>query len=230
VVTIRRRTPGQRRTREQNAEAKYQALLHAAAEVVGEQGYLDATISRITTKANVAQGTFYSYFENRQDLFDQLLPKMGGQMLDFITMRTRGVQDTTERERKGFLAFFDFIVQNPSFLRVLNEAEQIAPKGHRGHFSLIVHNYLAGLERDWERGEYPGYQRRELEVVVYILIAARSYLALRYAIENGEIKPIPSWVTDAYMKFITYGLRGAPAAERSQPAAKSRQRTDVSVT
>jgi AcrR family transcriptional regulator len=225
---MRRRTPAQRRTREQNAQAKHQALLHAAAEVVGERGYIDATISRITMKANVAQGTFYSYFENQQDLFDQLLPKMGGEMLDFITVRTRGVQDTTERERKGFLAFFDFILQNPSFLRVLNEAEQIAPKGHQAHFNLIVRNYLAGLERDWQRGEYPAYQRQELEVVVYILVAARAYLALRYAREGGEIKPIPSWVTDAYMKFITYGLRGAPAAQESRATARNRRRTDAS--
>ncbi len=207
-MTVRRRPHGKRLNREENAQAKYEALLHAASEIVGEYGYADATISRITTRANVAQGTFYSYFENRQDLFDQLLPKMGKEMLTFIKARTHGVEDPTERERKGFMAFFDFIVQNPNFLRVLNEAEQLAPKGHKAHFDMVVENYLGGIEHDRQRGEYPGFEAREVEVVVYMLLAARSYLALRYAHENGEIKPIPEWVTDAYMKFVKYGLQG----------------------
>lgn len=194
--------------REENAEAKFNALIHAASEIVGEQGYVDASISRITERAGVAQGTFYTYFENRQELFDQLLPRLGAEMLAFIKERTRGVVDVSERERKGFVAFFDFIVQNPNFLRILNEAEQLAPKGYESHFRLVVAGYLASLHRDWSHGEYPAYDERELEAVVYMLLGARSYLALRYAKEADGTRPIPGWVTDAYMKFITHGLKG----------------------
>ena len=215
-----KRQRGKPSKREENAKAKFNALLHAASDVVGEFGYVDTSIARITAKAGVAQGTFYSYFENRQDLFDQLLPRLGSEMLDFIKERTRGIADPAERERKGFIAFFDFIVQNPNFLRVLNEAEQFAPKGHQAHFQLVVAGYLASLQRDWARGEYPGFERRELEVVVYILLAARSYLALRYAKDGEEIKPIPGWVTDTYLKFINHGLRGQPeAATPPEPKA-----------
>lgn len=213
MEAVRRRPTTKKPKRQENAEAKYSALLHAAARVVGEHGYIGASISRITAEANVAQGTFYSYFENRQDLFDQLLPKMGVEMLEFIKARTRGVDDAIERERKGFLAFFDFIVQNPDFLRVLNEAEQLAPAGHKAHFDLVSQNYLAALKRDWEHDEYPGFDAAELEVIVYILLAARSYLALRYARDGEKIVPIPGWVTDAYIKFVMYGLCGQPPSE-----------------
>ena len=207
-AVVVRRARGRKPKREENAEAKFNALLHAASEIVGEHGYVDASISRITERAGVAQGTFYSYFENRQDLFDQLLPRLGAEMLAFIKERTRGVVDASEREWKGFMAFFDFIVQNPDFLRILNEAEQLAPKGHEAHFQLVVAGYLASLQRDWARGEYPGYEERELEVIVYMLLSARSYLALRYAKDKEGIKPIPNWITDTYIKFITYGLKG----------------------
>jgi AcrR family transcriptional regulator len=213
LEAVRRRQTTKKPKRQENAEAKYSALLHAAARVVGEHGYMGASISRITAEANVAQGTFYSYFENRQDLFDQLLPKMGVEMLEFIKARTRGVDDTIERERKGFLAFFDFIVQNPDFLRVLNEAEQLAPAGHKAHFDIVSQNYLAALMRDWDHGQYPGFDAAELEVIVYILLAARSYLALRYARDGEKIVPIPGWVTDAYIKFVMYGLCGQPPSD-----------------
>jgi AcrR family transcriptional regulator len=211
MAAKRRRGAGGKPSREEKAETKFKALLHAAAEIVGRHGYMGASISRITEEAGVAQGSFYSYFENRQDLFDQLLPRLGTEMLDFIKARTRGIEDVAERERQGFSAFFDFIVDNPAFLRVLNEAEQMAPDGHRQHFELVVSNYMAAMLRDLNLGRFPGYEERELEVVVYILLAARSYLALRYARDGDRIVDIPDWVTDAYVKFIMHGLAGKPA-------------------
>ena len=40
--------------------------------IVGELGYAGASVALITARADVAQGTFYNYFESRQDLLDQL--------------------------------------------------------------------------------------------------------------------------------------------------------------
>ncbi|MGE3594128.1 MAG: TetR/AcrR family transcriptional regulator [Dehalococcoidia bacterium] len=51
--------------------------MQAAADVVGEEGYTAASIAKITARAGVAHGTFYSYFDDRQQLFDVLLPFVG---------------------------------------------------------------------------------------------------------------------------------------------------------
>jgi hypothetical protein len=75
IVKIRQGKP--RSTRAERAERVRDALFEAAAEVVGKYGYVGASISRITAKAKVAQGTFYNYFESRQHLLDQLLPVLG---------------------------------------------------------------------------------------------------------------------------------------------------------
>ena len=73
-----------RMTREEKARDTYMRILEAAAQVVGDDGYADASVSKITRLAGVAQGTFYNYFESRQHVFDKLLPYMGRQMLDHI--------------------------------------------------------------------------------------------------------------------------------------------------
>ena len=57
--------------RESKSIKTRQALFAAAALVVGEYGYEETSITRITEKAGVAIGTFYNYFETRQELFDQ---------------------------------------------------------------------------------------------------------------------------------------------------------------
>ena len=63
--------------RPEKADANRKGLFQAAAYVVGKHGYANASIGRITERCGLAQGTFYLYFDSRQDLFDQLLPAVG---------------------------------------------------------------------------------------------------------------------------------------------------------
>ncbi len=48
-------------------------LLAAAAELFGEQGYLDTTVGQIAERAGVALGTFYQYFRDRSDIITTLV-------------------------------------------------------------------------------------------------------------------------------------------------------------
>ena len=116
---------------ERNAWTK-QRIFEAATRIVGKYGYAEASVARITEQAGVAQGTFYNHFENRQELLDQLLPKIGIDMIHFIRART-GTAHAARQEIERFGAFFDFIREVPEFLRILNEAEysQARPAGRR---------------------------------------------------------------------------------------------------
>jgi AcrR family transcriptional regulator len=210
----------QARTRSQKSEQIRAALLAAAADVVGEVGYAEASISLITQRAGVAQGTFYNYFESRQDILDQLLPSLGAQMQAHVAKHARAGTTFADRERRSFVAFFSYLKKSPRFLRILNEAENFAPSAYRQHFDTITRRYLAFLKRWHEAGEFPAFSEQELEVVVFVLMAARSYLALRYAsLEEGE-NGIPDWVVRAYMKLVLYGLKASPAeAEKARSRA-----------
>ncbi len=73
---------------ERNAWTK-RKIFDAATKVVGKHGYAEASVARITEEAGVAQGTFYNHFENRQELLDQLLPKIGIDMVHFISRAHR---------------------------------------------------------------------------------------------------------------------------------------------
>src|SRR6202171_3352656 len=102
---------------ERNDEVK-RRLFDAAAKIVGRLGYAEASVARITELAQVAQGTFYNHFENRQELLDQLLPKIGIDMVRFIRART-GSAHAARQEIERFGAFFDFIREVPEFLPFL---------------------------------------------------------------------------------------------------------------
>lgn len=204
------RTTTGKKTRVQRSEEVRDALFQAAAEVVGEYGYIDASISRITQRANLAQGTFYNYFASRQDIFDELLPVLGAKMLVHIRQQVSGATSFLEREERAFRAFFGFLKRMPYFLRILNEAEIFAPKAHRQHFRNISDGYLRFLRKARARGEISDLSDEALEALAYILIAARGYLALRYTTPERGVE-LPEEAVRAYMQLVSNGIAGTGA-------------------
>lgn len=201
-----------RPTRQEKAEQTYQRLMDAAAQVVGELGYMQASIAKITDRAGIAHGTFYNYFEDRQALFDALLPHVGHQMTDHITEAIVEAGFGPDREVERFRAFCTYLAENPGFYRILFEAEVFAPRAHAAHIDRLVDGYRRAFERAIERGDIADYSQDELETVIFALLGARAYVAMRFVSKNGsgpKTPVIPDSAISAYEKLVRRGLFGA---------------------
>ena len=194
---------GVKLTRAEKNDLVRQRLFGAAVKVVGKYGYADASVARITKLANVAQGTFYNHFANRQELLDQLLPTVGKDMLAFIKKRVDPAAGEADKELARFKAFFAFLTETPEFMRILNEAIVFAPIGYQKHIEVISENYMRALTRG-QVGEGQ-FTPKELEVVIFILLGARSYLSHHYAYVDSQVQTPPDYLFTAYHKLITMG-------------------------
>jgi AcrR family transcriptional regulator len=65
------RKPTQKRSLE-----KYERIIDAALKLFSEQGYYNVTTADIAKEANVATGSIYSYFEDKKDIYIQVLRKI----------------------------------------------------------------------------------------------------------------------------------------------------------
>lgn len=196
-----------RKNRAERSEEIRQAIFLAAARVVGRYGYADASISKITTAAKVAHGTFYNHFESRQDLFEQLLPALGQLLLSHVTSEVAPVAEGLAREEKRLLAWFEFLQIHPEFNRILNEGEVFVPAAFRRHVEAFGDGYLRALRRAKLRNELQDFADEEIEPIAYILLAARSYLSFRYgSVANATKARVPNYVLTAYMKLLRHGL------------------------
>ncbi len=202
---------------ERNDEVK-RRLFDAAAKVVGRLGYAEASVARITELAQVAQGTFYNHFANRQELLEQLLPTIGLQMIGFIEQRAAAAQSGAAKEIERFRAFFEFLRVAPEFLRILNEAEFFAPSGYQRHIDNIATAYVRILKRGRNAGDVDDYTDQELEVIVHILMGARGYLSRHYAYTEGSAHAVPDYVISAYEKLLGAGLFHRSATGHGDPA------------
>lgn len=168
-----------RLSREELTPLAREALFRAAAKVVGQVGYAEASVARITAAAGVAQGTFYLYFAARQSLFEELLPHARREMLAKVRERVAGAGDFFEVEARGVRAFLDYLRQEPGFIRILNEAEAVAPQAYRNHYEDIAERHRRQLQQASAAGEVRMLDAEEIDTVVYLMMGARVSLYQR---------------------------------------------------
>lgn len=193
--------------RQQNAARNRELLMFSAARIVGQHGYKEASVQRITTDAGLALGTFYRYFESRQALFDQLLPHFGLKMIEHVRQRVQGLTGFFEVEERGVQAVFEYLIEHRWFWRLLNEAEIEAPNAWAQHHNEVITRYVRFLKRVRSAGELKRYSIQELGTLAQMLVAARDYIYRCHLPMNVTSKKIPVTVMRTYRKFIESGLR-----------------------
>ncbi|MEU6089778.1 TetR/AcrR family transcriptional regulator [Streptomyces sp. NPDC047085] len=82
--------------RSPRGERTRNALITAAREVFERDGYLDARITDITGAAHVASGSFYTYFNDKEDVFRALVDMVQEEMLHPHLRERTGITDTRQ--------------------------------------------------------------------------------------------------------------------------------------
>ncbi|WP_293972335.1 TetR/AcrR family transcriptional regulator [Sphingomonas sp.] len=160
------------------------ALLDAAAEEFGERGFHEASISRITQRAGVAIGSFYTYFDSKEEIFTALVRDLSGQVRDFVAPRLAGVRGGIEIEAAGQAAFLGFVRQHKEIYRIIDEAEFVDPASYREHYARTAERIARRLEEASQRGEIsPG----SAEVRAWALMGINVFLGLRFGVWNDDL-------------------------------------------
>lgn len=193
-----------RRSRADRALENREALLKSATAIIGEKGYEGATISEVTRGAGLSLGSFYQYFESRENLFRQLLPAMGAHLIDALAQDTHNTRSAVETEERAIRTYFDFVTADKPFMRVFKEAEVYAPEAYSAHMENVLNRYAKTLRRQQAQGDYAGFDAEELEAVALMLTYARLAFFDYYA-ANGEDH---EWVQKVFVKIITALSRG----------------------
>ena len=99
--------------REQTKAANRAAILDAAREVFAEQGYEAASVRDIIRRTELASGTFYNYFPDKDAIFVALIEEAGEQARRRVRAARRSARTASEFVEGGYRAFFEFIVEEP---------------------------------------------------------------------------------------------------------------------
>lgn len=161
-------------------------LLEAAEFEFGEKGFHDAAISGITQRAGVALGSFYTYFDSKQEIFAALVTYMSERTRQWVGERVAGAPDRLAAERLGLAAYIEFVRQHKGIYRIMSEAEFIANDAFRTHYEGFARSYLANLRKAGKRGEI---REGNYEVWTWAIIGINVFLGMRFAAWDDSLDP-----------------------------------------
>lgn len=159
------------------------ALLDAARAEFGEKGFHDSSVVSITSRAGVALGSFYTYFDSKESLFRALVKDMSGQVRDHVAPVLPGVGDQIDAEGRALAAFLLFARQHKEIYRIIDEAEFVAPDAWRAHYGTTVERILERLKAAETRGELSGPID---EAHAWAIMGMNVFLGLRYGVLGEE--------------------------------------------
>ncbi|MDQ3396629.1 MAG: TetR/AcrR family transcriptional regulator, partial [Deinococcota bacterium] len=122
-------------------EATRQKLLEAAELEFGERGFHGASVSSITRRAGVGQGTFYLYFQSKEEVLRALVKGMGAELRRALSFATKGMGDRLEVERAGLAAFVSFSLTHTNLYRVVMESQFVDEAIYRDYYETLATAY-----------------------------------------------------------------------------------------
>jgi AcrR family transcriptional regulator len=176
-------------------------LLQAAEIEFGSQGYHDASVSSITNQADVALGTFYNYFESKEEIYRALVGYMSHRVRSWIAARVAGAPDRITAERQGLQAYLEFVREHPGLYRIIAEAEFVANDAFMQHYRGIARAYTENLRAASERHEI---RDGDSEVWSWAIMGMMVFLGMRYG-EWDEITD-PADVARRASDLLAHGM------------------------
>ena len=139
--------------RERTKAANRAAILSAGQEVFAELGYGASSVRHIVRRTDLAAGTFYNYFPDKEAVFRALVHEVGEEARRRVRAARRAARTPREFVEDAYRAYFGFIVEDAAARRLPVAQRRRDPRDVRGVRG-------AGRDRRARRGPARGDRAR----------------------------------------------------------------------
>jgi AcrR family transcriptional regulator len=165
-------------------------ILDAALAEFGSRGFADTGIIEITARAKVALGTFYTYFDSKEEVFRALVRDMSEQVRLAVAPALAEGRGTLDGEKRALAAFIAFVQSHQQVYRIIDEAEFVDPEGFRLHYETTAARIADRLREGVESGLLARAEGKlDAEVRAWAVMGMNVFLGLRFGVwgnEDGE--------------------------------------------
>jgi AcrR family transcriptional regulator len=168
------------RKRVYDAERTRAAILNAAEAGFAEHGFDGVSVDAIAAEAGYNKSLIFQYFGDKLGLYTAVL-KRADQEMSALLARVFGplLGDETIAADAGrfraflktmFEAFYDYMIEHPRFMRMLNWEQAEGWQTFAGIASQFEPGDLARLEAIFSTAQQAGLLRPDLDIIVVLLL------------------------------------------------------------
>jgi len=176
-----------------NKEKIRQDLIEQATRIFSEKGLDKTTVADIVTACDIARGTFYNYFTDVKDIFDEIVTSINEEIRQ-VTKEARQNEETLyDMLFNSFKAYFD-LVSSPK-LKGFHEKNQAYIRS-ASYKSDVIRRIVDELRTDVEKVAAKFSDDKTSYLLTYVLIGTPAELFLNNMSVNR------SFQNDEVAKFL----------------------------
>jgi AcrR family transcriptional regulator len=169
-------------------------LMDAAVDVFARDGFEAASVNEITRAAEVANGTFYVYFKDKDQIASAVAYRIAHDVVQQLDEAMVGVEDALERISSATRRFLDLASSNPQWGRALFRAVWI--------YDDLRDNVTRYLRADLERGVAQGALQAEIDDFLISTFSAMIMSALFQRLNSETGPELGSRVAELQLRML----------------------------
>jgi TetR/AcrR family transcriptional regulator, fatty acid metabolism regulator protein len=194
--------------------AKRQTIIQAAIEVFGKKSFRDSNISEIARRANVAEGTIYQYFRNKEDLFFSIPIEKTREFCAELELHLQGMVGPFNKIRKFIWYYLYFFKMNPEYGRILMLEMRVS----RTFVKTKTYSFLRGSTSEIleiiKEGQEEGILRKDANpyVIRQLTLGILEHVVTRWLLKGEKYDLMDSY--EDISRLVMDGIGSSKKAQR----------------
>jgi AcrR family transcriptional regulator len=186
--------------REQNATRNRAAILQAAHEAFAELGFGATTVRDIIRRTDLASGTFYNYFPDKEALLHELIENFQIDLRQRVHEAREAAETLEDLLRSAFRACFEIFVENEMVLALLmRNAGEIEELTSLKALDPAAADLAQDLRDKAREGVVPPL---DFDLVAGAAVAVASELAFRHVRSGADVETATEFAADLFLGGI----------------------------
>jgi AcrR family transcriptional regulator len=205
---------------EEEKRERRDEILEAARGRFRRFGYSKTTMEEIAADAGISKGTIYIYFQNKEDIFIELIKREVLEMERLMYGKIKDMDNVSQQLEAIFTESMEYLRENPFMASLLRRDVDIVSPRIFKHIFTIEDRYVSVIEdyvrRGVEKGEIAPLNPRLVAYIMYKIFEAFSY---GYTLGDEDFD------REEIEELVPYLIRKALTPEKPRPPASKGKKT-----
>lgn len=201
-------------------ERREQVLRHAK-RIFARKGYHRTNVADIIARAGIARGTFYLYFQNKKDLFEELLQQVLTELATRIQRLRPDSPNPVDQLRDNLRRVVEYVLAERELTDILLNHSVGFDREIDARIGEFYERIAAAIKRSLDLGiEMNLVRQTDTRTIAYCILGAIKEIVAMLSRE-------PATDTNALVEeILEFGLRGVARPELLDQARRSEHHTE----
>ncbi len=194
---------------------KYHRIIHAATKIFAKKGFHQAKVSDIAKEAEVADGTIYLYFRNKDHILISLFEEQMKVVLDKMTSELAKERDAVAKIQRFALTHLKWIEQNKNMAEIIQVELRQSSKFMKEYKNERFAQYLNLIGEIILEGQREGLFHKEIipDIAKRAFFGALDEMSRFWVLSSHrkyDIETAAKQISDYFLCGLARDLEGEP--------------------